>query len=90
MHIILDAIIISLLALFLVRNKRALNERIEIVKRIGVIADEDIVHHRDWEWRYKIFEDITQFQMACKFWKPIKAFYKDHPCLKHYTIIYRN
>jgi len=49
-----------------------------LLDEISYYANKDINSNKDWRWRYKEFNKVSQVQMLIKFWKPLKSFWKDH------------
>lgn len=76
------AAILIFCAICAVRNMMVHTERIEVLTRLGRLADEDIVNEREWRWRYDAFNKISYDEMVFKIWKPISSFYKDADFLK--------
>lgn len=80
---ILSLIMYYISNFFLKRNKEVCKEKKRILNQIYNISLNDLSS----KWRIKEFEKIKYDDMLYKFWIPVKAFYKDHPCLKQYKEI---
>jgi len=57
------------------RNDKVYAHRMALLKTISQRAQDDITAHRDWRWRYDLFEAVSYTRMWLEWWKPLESFY---------------
>lgn len=65
------------------RINRVHKERMRIIDLIGKKAKQDIAEGRDFNQRWRGFENgVSHCTMIYKFWIPVKSFFKDAKCIQ--------
>ncbi len=84
--LMIPVIILLLIVVIWIRNDLVHNERHRIITLIYELSLNDLEKTKSDKglnnWRFELFHTISSAKMVFQFWKPVKSFYKNHPCLK--------
>ena len=79
-YILFEAIVTVALAFCwwaLMRVRKVFEYRSKLLNRVHAAYHADLARGREWEWRYDMFESVSNAEMIFKLWRPIDSFYPD-------------
>jgi SAM-dependent methyltransferase len=68
--------------IYLFRTHKVLKERKKILKTIGELCLYDVMHDKEYKWRFEEYESISYSNMLFPFWIDVETFFKDKKCIQ--------